>query len=112
MLVGIFYILRTNLRNPYFYQITTKGDKKTITLRLAEEVSFLNKAAIQVTLTSLPKGSDVIIDGSNSRFIDPDVLEIIHNYKHNAYTKGIIVQLVDVKEKYDVPPLKELVYKL
>jgi MFS superfamily sulfate permease-like transporter len=112
MLVGIFYILRTNLRNPYFYQITTKGDKKTITLRLAEEVSFLNKAAIQVTLTSLPKGSDVIIDGSNSRFIDSDVLEIINNYKHNAYTKGIIVQLVDIKEKYDVPPLKELVYKL
>nr|WP_294946689.1 SulP family inorganic anion transporter [uncultured Mucilaginibacter sp.] len=112
MMVGIFYILRTNLRNPYFYQITTKGDKKTITLRLAEEVSFLNKAAIQVTLTSLPKGSDVIIDGSNSRFIDPDVLEIIQNYRHNAFTKGIIVQLVDIKDKYDVPPLKELVYKL
>lgn len=111
MLVGIFYILRTNLRNPYFYQITTKGDKKTITIRLAEEVSFLNKAAIQITLTSLPKGSDVIIDGSNSRFIDPDVLEIIHNYKHNAYTKGIIVQLLDIRDRYEVPPLKELVYQ-
>lgn len=111
MLVGIFYILRTNLRNPYFYQITTKGDRKTITIRLAEEVSFLNKAAIQVTLTSFPKGADVIIDGSNSRFIDSDVLEIIHNYKHNAYTKGIIVQLVDIKDKYDVPPFKELIYK-
>ncbi|AMR34512.1 hypothetical protein A0256_11100 [Mucilaginibacter sp. PAMC 26640] len=111
MLVGIFYILRTNMRNPYFYTITTKGDKKTITIRLAEEVSFLNKAAIQVTLTSLPKGSDVIIDGSNSRFIDPDVLEIIHNYKHNAYTKGIIVQLVDIQDRYQVPSLKDLVYK-
>ncbi|OOQ60115.1 SulP family inorganic anion transporter [Mucilaginibacter pedocola] len=111
MLVGIFYILRTNMRNPYFYQITTKGDKKTITLKLAEEVSFLNKAAIQVTLTNLPKGSDVIIDGSNSRFIDTDVLEIIQNYRHNAYTKGIVVQLIDIKDKYEVPPLKELVFK-
>ncbi|TFF38777.1 SulP family inorganic anion transporter [Mucilaginibacter psychrotolerans] len=111
MLVGVFYILRTNLRNPYFYQISTKGDKKTITIRLAEEVSFLNKAAIQVTLTSLPKGSDVIIDGSNSRYIDPDVLETIHNYKHNAYTKGIIVQLIDIKDRYDVPPFEELIYK-
>jgi SulP family sulfate permease len=110
MLVGIFYILRTNLRNPYFYQITHNGDKKVIRIRLAEEVSFLNKAAIQVTLTSLPAGADVIIDASNSRYIDPDVLEIIHNYKHNAYTKGIIVQLHDVKDKYDVPPLKELLY--
>lgn len=111
MLVGVFYILRTNLRNPYFYTITRNGDKKTITIRLAEEVSFLNKAAIQVTLTSLPKGSDVIIDGSNSRYIDPDVLETIHNYKHNAYTKGIIVQLLDIKDRYDVPPFKEFIYK-
>jgi MFS superfamily sulfate permease-like transporter len=110
MLVGIFYILRTNLRNPYFYHIEKNGSKKVIKLKLAEEVSFLNKAAIQVTLTSLPQGSEVVIDGSNSRYIDPDVLEIIHNYKHNAYTKGIIVLLHDVKEKYDVPPLKEMVY--
>ncbi|QHS54112.1 SulP family inorganic anion transporter [Mucilaginibacter sp. 14171R-50] len=111
MLVGVFYILRTNLRNPYFYTIAPNGEKNTIRIKLAEEVSFLNKAAIQVTLTSLPKGSDVVIDGSQSRYIDPDVLEIIHNYKHNAYTKGIVVQLQDVKERYDVPPLKELVYK-
>ena len=111
MLVGVFYILRTNLRNPYFYTIVPNGDKHIIRIKLAEEVSFLNKAAIQVTLTSLPKGSDVIIDGSHSRYIDPDVLEIIENYKHNAYTKGIIVQLQDIKERYDVPRLKELVYK-
>jgi MFS superfamily sulfate permease-like transporter len=110
MLVGVFYILRTNLRNPYFYQIVKNGDKKVIKIKLAEEVSFLNKAAIQITLTSLPSGTDVVIDGSNSRYIDPDVIEIIHNYKHNAYTKGIVVQLLDIKDKYDVPPLKELMY--
>ncbi len=110
MLVGVFYILRTNMRNPYFYHIIKNGDKKTIRLQLAEEVSFLNKAAIQITLTSLPKGTDVIIDGANSRYIDADVLEIIHNFKHNAFTKGIIVQLKDIKERYDVPPLKELIY--
>jgi MFS superfamily sulfate permease-like transporter len=111
MLVGVFYILRTNLRNPYFYTIAPNGEKNTIRIKLAEEVSFLNKAAIQITLTSLPKGSDVVIDGSNSRYIDPDVLEIINNYKHNAYTKGIIVQLQDIKERYEIPPLKDLVYK-
>ncbi|WP_454800984.1 SulP family inorganic anion transporter [Mucilaginibacter phyllosphaerae] len=111
MLVGVFYILRTNMRNPYFYTIGRNGDKNTIRIKLAEEVSFLNKAAIQITLTGLPTGSDVVIDGSNSRYIDPDVLEIINNYRHNAYTKGIIVQLQDIKERYDIPPLKDLVYK-
>ncbi|MDB5120644.1 MAG: SulP family inorganic anion transporter [Sphingobacteriales bacterium] len=111
MLVGVFYILRTNLRNPFFYKIESNGDKKVIRIRLAEEVSFLNKAAIQYTLTHLPKESTVIIDGKSSRYIDPDVLEIIHNYKHNAYTKGIIVLLENIQDRYDVPQLKELLYK-
>ncbi|RCH56775.1 SulP family inorganic anion transporter [Mucilaginibacter hurinus] len=107
--VAGFFILYTNLRNSYFYKITHDGEgKKTIHINLAEEVSFLNKAAIQLMLTNLPKGSDVIIDGSNSRYIDPDVLEIIHNYRHNAFTKGVIVQLKGIKDRYDMPKLKEL----
>jgi MFS superfamily sulfate permease-like transporter len=110
LVVGVFYILRTNMRNPYFYHIEESDNKKIIKIRLAEEVSFLNKAAIQVTLTSLPRESEVIIDGSNSRYIDPDVLEIIHNYKHNAYTKGIIVSMVGIKDHYNVPKLKALIY--
>ena len=111
MLVGIFYILRNNLRNPYFYKIERNGDKKLITIKLAQEVSFLNKAAIQYTLNHLPKESDVIIDGSESMYIDKDVLEIIENFKHNAYTKATIVKLVNIREKYDVPPLKDMIYK-
>ena len=111
MMVSIYFILRNNLRNPYFYQISSHGDKKVIEIKLAEEVSFLNKAAIQYTLTHLPKESDVRIDGTNCRYIDPDVLEVIHNFKHNAYTKGIIVILENIQERYDIPALKELIYK-
>jgi MFS superfamily sulfate permease-like transporter len=105
MLVSIFYLLRTNMRNPFFYRITNEGDKKHIRIKLAEEVSFLNKAAIQVVLTNIPKETDVIIDGSNARYIDPDVLETIYNYKHNAYTKGIIVTLENIQKHYTVPKL-------
>jgi len=111
MLIGVFYILRNNLRNPYFYTIERNGDKKLIQIKLAEEVSFLNKAAIQYTLNHLPQGTDVVIDGTNSRYIDSDVLEIIHNFRHNAFSRGIIVQLVNIKHKYDVPQLKDLIYK-
>ena len=111
MMVGVFYILRTNLRNPCFYRIETNGPKRQIRVRLAEEVSFLNKAAIQYTLTHLPDESDVIIDGSNSRFIDQDVLGVIHDFKHHAYTRGIIVTLEHIKDRYTVPPLKEMIYE-
>ena len=111
MMVSIYYILRNNLRNPYFYHISSVGDKKVTVIKLAEEVSFLNKAAIQYTLTHLPQETDVKIDGTNCRYIDPDVLEVIHNFKHNAYTKAIIVELVNIKDRYDIPQLKELIYK-
>jgi len=105
MAFSIFYLLRTNMRNPFFYKIKEEENKKNIRIKLAEEVSFLNKAAIQVLLTGIPKETNVIIDGSNSRYIDPDVLETIFNYKHNAYTKGIIVTLENVKKHYAVPKL-------
>lgn len=105
MAFSIFYLLRTNMRNPFFYRIKEEGDKKNIRIKLAEEVSFLNKAAIQVLLTNIPKETNVIIDGSNSRYIDPDVLETIFNYKHNAYTKGIIVTLEHIEKNYTVPKL-------
>jgi len=110
MLVGVFYILRTNMRNPYFYKMESTGNKEILTLHLAEEVSFLNKAAIEYTLTHLPQSSRVIIDGTNSRFIDQDVLEIINNFRQNAYTRKIEVELLNVRERYEVPRLKDLVY--
>jgi MFS superfamily sulfate permease-like transporter len=105
MLVSIFYLLRTNMRNPFFYKIQEEGDKKHIRIKLAEEVSFLNKAAIQVLLNQIPKETNVVIDGSNSRYIDTDVLETIFNYKHNAYTKGIIVTLDCIEKQYSIPKL-------
>jgi len=109
MLFSIFYLLRTNMRNPFFYKIQEEDNKKNIRIKLAEEVSFLNKAAIQVMLTNIPKETNVIIDGTNSRYIDPDVLETIFNYKHNAYTKGIIVSLENIKKQYTVPKLNNKV---
>ncbi len=110
MAIGVFFILRTNLRNPYFYTIDQTGDKKSISIHLAEEVSFLNKAAIQYTLDHLPRNSHVIIDGTRSRFIDPDVLEIIQNFAQGSVSKGINVELQNIREEYKVPRLKELIF--
>ena len=102
LLVAVFYLLRTNMRNSYFYKVQQEGDKKHLRVKLAEEVSFLNKAAIQVLLTKIPKDSYVIIDGTNSRYIHPDVLETIFNFRDNAYTKGTEVTLENIKENYAV----------
>jgi len=107
MVLSIFYLLRINMRNPFFYRIQEEGNKKNLRIKLAEEVSFLNKAAIQVVLNNIPKETNVIIDGSNSRYIDPDVLETIFNFQRHAYTKGILVTLENIKKYYFVPRLTD-----
>lgn len=110
LVVAIFYLLRINMRNSYFFKIVNEGNKKNIRIKLAEEVSFLNKAAIQIVLTRIPNETNVIIDGTSSRYIDPDVLETIFNYKHNAYTKAVIVTLENIKVHYTIPKLNTDIY--
>jgi len=111
MLLSVFYLLRINMRNPFFYKIQEEGNRKNLRIKLAEEVSFLNKAAIQVVLNNIPKETNVIIDGSRSRYIDPDVLEVIFNFRHHGYTKGIMVTLEEVKDHYIVPKLTDKIIK-
>ncbi len=103
MAVGVLYILRTNMRNPFFFKLDkSAGLDKVYRLELAQEVSFLNKGAVQYAFTHIPENSTVIIDGSNARYIDHDVLEIIHNFQENAFTKNIKVNLIEIKDKYEI----------
>ncbi len=47
MAFSIFYILRNNLRIPFFYKRTVYESGEVVCLELAQEVSFLNKASIK-----------------------------------------------------------------
>lgn len=93
LVVAIFFILRNNYRRPYFFLQSEHKQEKIISIELAEDVTFINKGSIALTLNHLPESATVIIDGSKSHFIDPDVLEIIHNFKATAMLKNIKLQL-------------------
>lgn len=94
--ISIFFILRNNYKKPYFFHKEEHHEGETIHLRLAEDVTFINKGSIAQTLHHLPENSRVIIDGSKSHNIDLDVLEIIHDFKIAAATKNIQVELRDI----------------
>jgi MFS superfamily sulfate permease-like transporter len=96
MVVGVYYILRTNFRSPFFYTKKELTGKDIIHLKLSEHVSFLNKASIVVTLEKLPENSHVVIDGANSEYIDYDVLEAIENFKVTAEEKNIQLEIVGI----------------
>jgi len=99
MAFAIFFILRKNYKHAYFYRKETRDDREVITLRLSEEVTFLNKASIQLSLDELPHNSKVVIDGTNSITVDYDVLEIIEDFKrHTAPNRNIELETVGLRE--------------
>jgi Sulfate permease and related transporters (MFS superfamily) len=107
LLVAMFYILRNNLSNAFEYDVEENEDGAKITFTLAEEVTFLNKAAIQKALYGLPRRiNEIIIDGSQSRFIDKDVIEVIKDFEQNAVSKGKTIELVGIVNKKNVPNIK------
>lgn len=99
--VSIFFILRGNMKLAYYFKKENHHEGETIHIDLAQEVSFLNKAAIKQTLAHLPKNSKVIIDAANTVYIDYDVLELIRDFLNfGSKDKNIKVTLKNFKKAY------------
>jgi MFS superfamily sulfate permease-like transporter len=92
MVVAVFYILRNHYRNAYSLErLSAKGDKPSFKMLLAEEVSFLNKGNILRTLNELPQGSNIVVDGSYTKVIDHDVIDVIRNFMITGARRNITV---------------------
>ena len=101
--VSIVFILYQNLKIAYSFKKESSHDGDVITIKLAQEVSFLNKAAIKSTLGSIPEGSKLIIDASNTNYIDFDVVELIKDFRNvKAEDKNIKLTLKGFKDHYDI----------
>lgn len=91
--VAMFFILHTNLKTPFYFNVENHKEGEPYVFNLAEDVSFLNKAGIMKGLEMIPDGSKVIIDASRSVRIDHDVLEIFENFKEEAPARNIELTL-------------------
>jgi MFS superfamily sulfate permease-like transporter len=99
--ISIFYLLKSNFHNPFVIKKETLHLDEKIRIELPNQVSFLNKASIQETLWNIPENSKVIIDATNSDYIDSDVLDIINNYKNTVSgLKNIKVNVLGIKSLY------------
>ncbi len=101
LLISIIYILQGNMKRAYYLSKETLNDADEITIKLAEEVSFLNKAAIKKTLKNIKSGSKVIIDAKTTSYITTDVLEMIQDFANvRAKEEDIEVELIGFKTSY------------
>lgn len=103
LVVSVASILIGNFKNSYFFRKEDYEVGETISIKLAQEVSFLNKASIRETLDHLPENSKVVIDASATRYIDFDVIEIIREFSQiKAPLKNIECTLLNFKNEYHI----------
>lgn len=101
LMVSIFFILKGNMKLAYFFKKEEHHEGETIHIDLAQEVSFLNKAAVKQTLAHLPANSKVVIDAAGTVYIDYDVLMMIRDFVNfGSKDKNISVTLRNFKPEY------------
>ena len=101
--ISIFYLLKSNFKNPFKIQKERLYSNETIRIELPNQVSFLNKATIKDTLWNIPENSQVIIDATNTNYIDNDVLEILKDFKEVvAPEKKIKLNKIGLKKEYQL----------
>ncbi|MEL6357034.1 MAG: SulP family inorganic anion transporter [Bacteroidota bacterium] len=91
--VAIVHLLWNNYSTPYHFDDENHVAGEPFKIELSEDVSFLNKAAIQRSLDEMPNGSHVIVDASRARTVHPDIREILDDFAISAQTKDITFEV-------------------
>ncbi|HLA56540.1 MAG TPA: SulP family inorganic anion transporter [Flavobacterium sp.] len=109
IVISIIFVLKGNLKRAYNFRKEQYESGDIIHIDLAQEVSFLNKAAIKETLNSIPENSKVIIDASDTVYIAHDVLDLIKEFKETRKSdENIKVKLKGFKKAYQLENTEEV----
>ena len=108
IVISIIFVLKGNLKRAYSFRKEEYADGDVIHIDLAQEVSFLNKAAIKLTLNDIPENSKVVIDAKDTVYIAHDILDLIHEFKTTrAVDQNIKVKLKGFKKAYQLENTSE-----
>lgn len=103
ILISVVFIIRGNMQRAYRFRKDKYEEGDIIRIDLAQEVSFLNKAAIKNTLNEIPENSKVIINAQDTVYIAHDVLDLINDFKNvRAKEDNIKVMLIGFKKAYEI----------
>jgi MFS superfamily sulfate permease-like transporter len=99
--VSLLFILYSNFRRPIHQVLEKHLSGNVMRIELPPQVSFLNRAAIQKSLYEIPAGGSILIDARNADYIDPDILDLLADFKNvTAKAHGVEFKTVGLKEKY------------
>lgn len=103
LLSSIFFILKHNVKSQTRIVVEKHLGHTLHRIVLANQVSFLNKAALTQCLEGLEDHTHVVIDASDTDYIDQDVLETIREFElDKAPMRHIQLSLVGFKPSYEL----------
>lgn len=82
--ISVAFILFSNLRSPVRNVLEKQIEADVLHIQLASQVSFLNRAALENTLFNAAPGTHVLINGSSTQYIDPDIISLIRDFRDNT----------------------------
>ena len=97
LLISIYFIIQNNFKTDYQIIKTKEHETDVYLIKLNSNVSFLNKVKLRSALDKIPKYSILTIDGSNTHFIDYDILEMISAFHNKAHEKHIETHLLNIE---------------
>jgi len=97
LMISIYFLVRNNFKAEYKMEQHRESATEFFYIKLNSMVTFLNKVNLQKALYKVPPYSVLTIDGSDSRFIDYDVLEMISEFEKQAHEKHIQLILNNVE---------------
>jgi len=101
--VGVGFILNSNLRRPIRKVIEKHIGGELIRIELGNQVSFLNRGMLERALREVKPGSHLMLDATETDYIDPDILSLIRDFKERTAPKfKIEVSLRGFKSKYSL----------
>lgn len=105
LIVGVIIVLYKSYKNSHFLHLENEDptDGK-VKMTLAEEVTFFNKGAILKELDALPENSYLELDVRKTRYLDPDIIEILEDFAFKAKQRNIDIKLVSERGTVENPP--------
>ncbi len=102
--ISLAFILNSNMRRPMRAIVEKHAGGEVVHIQLASQVSFLNRASLEDALFQAKPGTQLLLDGELSDYIDPDLLSLIRDFKtKTAPARGVTVSTKGFRPRFNIP---------
>lgn len=88
LVIGVIITLREQRKNTIV--MAKEGNK--IAIRIAKDLTFLEKAQIKEALSEIPNGAHVMIDLRDADYMHPDITELLEDFEDHCGERDVKVE--------------------